>query len=92
MNSSVKVCNDYVNSVLAPQMNPKALAEIIEIEKNKDFANPKYMGLLLTEFYTKFVYRYPVNEWPGYIYKYMGHSNNKIYNLMQGPSEFGGSC
>jgi len=53
MNSSVKVCNDYVNSVLAPQMNPKALAEIREIEKNKDFANPKYMGLLLTEFYTK---------------------------------------
>jgi proline iminopeptidase len=89
MNSSVKVYNDYVNNVLAPQMDPKALAEIREIEKNKDFTNPKYMGLLLTEFYIKFVYRYPVNEWPGYIYKYMGHSNNKIYNLMQGPSEFG---
>ena len=89
MNSSNKVYNDYVNYVLAPQMDPKALSEIREIEKNKDFNNPKYMGLLITEFYTKFVYRYPVNEWPGYIYKYMGHSNNKIYNLMQGPSEFG---
>jgi proline iminopeptidase len=70
-------------------MNPKALTEIREMEKNKDFSNPKYMGLLLTEFYSKFVYRKPVNEWPGYIYKYMGHTNNKIYNLMQGPSEFG---
>ncbi len=89
MTSSTKAYNDYVNNVLAPQMNPQALAEIREIEKNKDYSNPKYMGLLLTEFYTKFVYRYPVNEWPAYIFKYMEHSNDKIYNLMQGPSEFG---
>ena len=40
-------------------------------------------------FYSKFIYRKSVDEWPGYIYKYMGHSNSKIYNLMQGPSEFG---
>jgi proline iminopeptidase len=89
MNSSIKVYNDYVNNVLAPQMDPKALSEIRQIEKNKDFTNPKYMGLLLTEYYTKFIYRYPVNEWPGYVYQYMGHSNSKIYNLMQGSSEFG---
>jgi len=89
MNSSTKAYNDYVNNVLAPQMDPKALAEIREIEKNKDFTNPNYMGLLLNEFYSKFVYRQPVNEWPGFIFKYMGHSNSKIYNLMQGPSEFG---
>jgi proline iminopeptidase len=89
MTSSTKAYNDYVNNVLAPQMDPKALSEIREMEKNKDFSNPKYMGLLLTEFYTKFIYRQPVNKWPVYIFKYMEHSNNKIYNLLQGPSEFG---
>jgi len=89
MTSSTKAYNDYVTNVLAPQMNREALAEIRALEKNKDFANPKYMRLLLTEFYSKFIYRKPVEEWPEYIYKYMGHSNSKIYNLMQGPSEFG---
>jgi proline iminopeptidase len=88
MTSSTKAY-DYVNNVLAHQMDPKALAEIREIEKNKDFTNSKYMGLLFTEFYSKFIYRRPVNEWPIFIYKYMGHSNSKIYNLMQGQSEFG---
>lgn len=88
MVSSAKAYNDYVNEVLAPQMNPDALSEIRKIEKKKDFTNPKYMGLLLDEFYTKFVYRKPLNEWPEYVYKYMSHSNSKIYNLMQGPSEF----
>jgi proline iminopeptidase len=52
MNSSTKVYNDYVNIVLAPQMNPLALAAIRKIEKNKNFTNPEYMGLLLTEYYT----------------------------------------
>jgi len=89
MTSSTKAYNDYVNNVLAPQMDPIALAEIREMEENMDFTNPKYMELLLTEFYTKYVYRKPLNEWPGFIFKYMRHSNSKIYNLMQGPSEFG---
>lgn len=89
MTSSTKAYNDYVNNVIALQMDPKSLKEIREIEKNQDFTNPKYMELLLKEFYTKYVYRKPLNEWPGYIFKYMGHSNSKIYNLMQGPSEFG---
>jgi proline iminopeptidase len=89
MVSSTKVYNEYVNNVLAPQMDPKALAEIREIEKKKDFTNPKYMGLLLNEFYTRFIFRRPLNEWPGYAFKYMEHQNSKIYNLMQGPSEFG---
>lgn len=89
MTSSTKAYNDYVNNVLAPQMNPEALIEIREMEKNNDFTNPRYMELLLTEFYSKYVYRKPVNEWPGFIFKYMSHSNSKVYNLMQGPSEFG---
>jgi proline iminopeptidase len=89
MTSSTKAYNDYVNNVLAPQMDPKALAEIREFEKNKDFTNPKYMELILNEFYTRFMYRKPISEWPIFAFKYMEHSNNKIYNLMQGPSEFG---
>jgi proline iminopeptidase len=84
MTSSTKAYNDYVKDILAPQMDPKALAEIREIEKNKDFTNPKFQELLWKEFYTKYIIRIPI---PGFTSQW--HSNSIIYNLMQGPSEFG---
>ena len=87
--SSTKAYNDYVNDVLAPKMDQNALMTIRELEEKEDYSNPKYMELLLKEFYTKHIYRKPIEEWEGFIYKYMGHSNEQIYNLMQGPSEFG---
>ncbi len=89
MASSGKSYNDYVNNVLAPQMDPNALKTIKEFEAKQDYENPDYMNLLISEFYTKFIYRKPVNEWPSFLFKYMGHSNSEIYTLMQGPSEFG---
>ena len=70
-------------------MHLDPLQKIREIEEKRDYSNPDYMGLLLKEFYSKYIYRKPVEDWEEFIYKYMGHSNDQIYNLMQGPSEFG---
>ena len=52
----------YAAEVLAPQMDPNALAEVRAIEAKKDFSNPRYMELLLPNFYTKHLCRLP--EWP----------------------------
>ncbi|MBS1566401.1 MAG: proline iminopeptidase-family hydrolase, partial [Bacteroidetes bacterium] len=41
----------YAEKVLAPQMDPKVLDSIRQIEKKKDFDNPKYMQLLMPNFY-----------------------------------------
>lgn len=77
----------YANEVLAKQMNPAVLKEIRELEAKKDFANPRYMELLLPNFYNEHLCR--LKEWPDGFNRSMKHANNTIYTMMQGPSEFG---
>lgn len=86
----VASCPDYAkyaNDVLAPQMDPKILDTIRSLEAKKDFKNPKYEELLMTNFYAKHICRLP--EWPEAINRAFKHLNNDIYTMMQGPSEFG---
>ena len=40
----------YADEVLAKQMDPKVLAEIKSLEAKNDFANPRYMELLIPNF------------------------------------------
>jgi proline iminopeptidase len=77
----------YAEEVLAPQMNPKVLAEIKQMEAKKDFANPRYMELLIPYFYKEHLCR--LKEWPDGFNRSMKHVNGEIYTMMQGPSEFG---
>jgi proline iminopeptidase len=77
----------YSVEVLAPQMDPKVLAEVRDIEKRKDFDNPRYMELLLPNFYHQHLCR--LAEWPDPVNRALKHVNPVIYTMMQGPSEFG---
>lgn len=77
----------YAQEVLAKQMNPKILAEIRAIESKKDFANPRYMELLIPNFYHEHICR--LTNWPDALNRSFKHANNAIYTQMQGPSEFG---
>jgi len=77
----------YAEEVLAKQMDPKVLAEVRALEAKKDFQNPRYMELLIPNFYNEHLMRLP--EWPEPVTRSMKHANNEIYVLMQGPSEFG---
>lgn len=79
----------YADDVLAKQMDPKVLAKIREIEKNKDFENPEYMKLLLPNFYSKHILRLDPNLWPEPVNRSFGKINQSLYVTMQGPSEFG---
>ena len=77
----------YAEQVLAKQIKPEVLKEIRAIEQKKDFLNPRYMELLIPNFYHEHFCRLP--EWPDAVNRAFKHANGEIYSLMQGPSEFG---
>jgi proline iminopeptidase len=77
----------YADEVLAKQMKPEILSEIRAIEAKKDFSNPRYMELLIPNFYHEHICR--LSEWPDALNRSMKHANGTIYVQMQGPSEFG---
>ncbi|OGX89607.1 proline iminopeptidase [Hymenobacter lapidarius] len=79
----------YADEVLAKQMKPEVLAEIRAIEAKKDFANPRYMALLMPNFYAEHVLRLPLDQWPEPVNRAFSKSNQSLYVTMQGPSEFG---
>lgn len=89
MMASVPEYNAYAKEVLGPQMKPEVLAEIMEIEENEDFSNPRYAELLFEHHYTEHVLRKPLDEWPEAINRTFDHLNPVVYIYMQGYSEFG---
>ncbi|WP_338409816.1 proline iminopeptidase-family hydrolase [uncultured Flavobacterium sp.] len=89
MMSSCPEYGKYADDVLAKQMNPTILAQIQKIEDNKDFSNPKYMELLLPNFYEEHILRLPSKNWPEPVNRSFAKINQSLYVTMQGPSEFG---
>jgi proline iminopeptidase len=87
MVSSASDYNKYAKDVLANQIDPKALSEIREIESRKDFSNPRYMELLMPNFYAKHICR--LSKWPEPLTRSFSKLNQTFYTMMQGPSEFG---
>jgi proline iminopeptidase len=77
----------YAEEVLAKQMKPEVLAEVKSLEAKGDFGNPRYMELLLPNFYHEHFCR--LEEWPDALNRTMKHANGEVYTMMQGPSEFG---
>jgi proline iminopeptidase len=89
MMSSCPDYGKYAQEVLAPQFDQKILDTIREIEKKGDFENPKYMELLMPNFYAKHICRIPLDQWPEPMTRSFGKMNQSLYVTMQGPSEFG---
>jgi proline iminopeptidase len=77
----------YANEVLAKQMDPKVLAEIRSLEAENDFVNPRYMELLVPNYYKEHICR--LADWPDPVNRSLKHVNPVVYTMMQGPSEFG---
>ena len=76
----------YAEEVLSKQMDPKVLEEIKAIEQKGDFTNPRYMELLIPNFYNQHTCR--LDPWPEPVTRSFNSMNQKIYVMMQGPSEF----
>ena len=89
MMASAPEYTKYANEVLGPQMDPKILKEIMDMEANNDFDNPKYSELLMEHYYTQHILRMPLEKWPKSINLLFEHLNPNIYVYMQGHSEFG---
>jgi len=79
----------YADEVLAKQLDPRILDSIRAIEAKGDFENPKYMELLLPNFYAVHICRLPVEQWPAAMVRAFDSINQSLYVTMQGPSEFG---
>ena len=91
MMASIPAYNDYAERVLMPTMDPSVLAEIKRLEAAKDYANPRYMELLMQHHYIYHVLRAPLGEWPDPVDRAFKHLNPKVYIPLQGPSELGAS-
>jgi len=91
MMASIPAYNDYAQRVLMPTMDAAVLAEIKGLEAAEDYANPRYMDLLMRHHYIYHVLRMPVGEWPDPVERAFKHLNPKVYIPMQGPSELGAS-
>jgi len=89
MMSSCPDYGKYAQQVLAPQFDQKVLDTIRDIEKRGDFENPKYMELLMPNFYAKHICRIPLDQWPEPMTRSFNKMNQSLYVTMQGPSEFG---
>lgn len=89
MMASAPEYTKYANEVLGPQLDPDVLQEIMEMEANNDFANPRYSDLLTNHYYTKHILRMPTATWPKSVNLLFEHLNPNIYVYMQGHSEFG---
>jgi len=87
MVSSAPEYGQYAEEVLSKQMSPEVLNEIRSIEAKKDFDNPRYMELLVPNFYQQHICR--LDPWPDALNRALKHANGVIYTMMQGPSEFG---
>jgi proline iminopeptidase len=89
MMSDVPAYGKYAQEVLAKQMDSAVLTQVREIEAKGDYANPKYMELLIPEFYEKHILRLPSAQWPEPFNRAFSKLNQSLYITMQGPSEFG---
>jgi len=91
MVSGIPGYNEYAKSVLMPAMDQKVLAEIKKIEAAGDYSNPRYMQLLIPNFYVEHILRMPPDQWPDGVNRAFKRLNEKVYVPMQGPSEMGAS-
>lgn len=91
MMSSIPAYNEYAKTVLMPQMDPDALAEIQSLEAAGDTENPRYMELLVPHHYMHHLLRMPPDQWPDAVNRTFAHINPNVYVPMQGPSELGAS-
>ena len=68
------------------QLPPDTLARLTALEAKEDYDSPEYQKIMMQDLYPKMICR--VKPWPEPVTRAFRHANDKIYNLMQGKSEF----
>jgi proline iminopeptidase len=62
------------------------LARLTALEAKNDYDNPEYERIMMEDLYPKMICR--IQPWPEPVTRAFRHANDKIYNQMQGKSEF----
>ncbi|MFI5220360.1 MAG: proline iminopeptidase-family hydrolase, partial [Bacteroidia bacterium] len=83
MMSSCPDYGKYADDVLAKTIDPHVLDTIRMIEAKGDFANPKYMELLMPHFYGQHICRIPLESWPEPMTRSFNKLNQEVYVMMQ---------
>lgn len=91
MMASIPAYVQYAEKVLIPAMDPMVVAEIRKIEAKKDYDNPRYMELLVPNYYAQHILRMPPDQWPDPVNRAFARLNKDVYIPMQGPSEMSAS-
>jgi len=91
MMASIPAYNEYAKTTLMPGLKPADLALVQQLEEEGKTDDPRYMGILIPEFYEQHILRRPSADWPEPLNRALARANNHIYTLMQGPSEMGAS-
>jgi proline iminopeptidase len=68
------------------QLPRDTLVRLTALEAKEDYDSPEYQTIMTEELYPKMICR--VKPWPEPVSRTFRHMNDKIYNLMQGKSEF----
>jgi proline iminopeptidase len=89
MMSDIPAYNEYAKNVLFPQMDPKVLKEIQDLDARGEYTSPRYESLVMEHFYTEHIMRAPIAQWPEPLVRAFNHLNKEVYIPMQGPSELG---
>ncbi|MXO58319.1 proline iminopeptidase-family hydrolase [Altererythrobacter salegens] len=91
MMASIPAYNEYADRVLKPQLKPEDLKLVEQLEAEGKTDDPRYLGILIPEFYEKHFLRRPMDQWPFGVLHSFDIANEHVYTLMQGPSELGAS-
>jgi proline iminopeptidase len=68
------------------QLPPDTLARLTALESKEDYDSPEYQKIMMEDLYPKIICR--IQPWPEPVTRAFRHVNDKIYNCMQGKSEF----
>jgi proline iminopeptidase len=68
------------------QIAPNTLARLTALEAKHESNSPEYQKIMMEDLYPKLICR--VQPWPEPLTRSFRHANDKIYNQMQGKSEF----
>jgi proline iminopeptidase len=74
------------NAKLRAGLPKDVLDQLAEYESRGAYHDPKYEELVFSQYYSKHILRMP--EWPDPVERAFKHLNQKVYEYMQGPSEF----
>ena len=89
MVSSIPDYNHYADTVLMPAMDQTVLKELLQMEQQNKYNDPRYEELLMSHFYVDHILRMPPEQWPDPVNRAFAKLNKKVYVPMQGPSEMG---